>query len=116
MSKRTADVAHAIALFRELSAYWSSKGFHGASLYEQLAADPLLPENLHPTVIAELEGVEPSAIAQRRKRGGGPSFIRPVSNIVRYPLADYCRFLAARYVERQPAPAGREYTRVNHAQ
>jgi hypothetical protein len=60
-----------VALFRRRSAYWTSEGFLGASLYERLAADPELPENLHALVIATLEGIKPEAVAARRKRGGG---------------------------------------------
>jgi hypothetical protein len=40
------------------------------------------------------------------------SFIRTAQNAILYTTADYCRFLAARYVERKTAPAQREYTRV----
>jgi hypothetical protein len=113
MSKRTPDaVARVVAQFRERSAHWTSQGYHGAELYAALASDPELPENLHARVIAALEGVEPSAVAQRRKRGAGPSFLRTAQNAVIYPTASYCNFLAARFVERKSAPAAREYTRA----
>jgi hypothetical protein len=110
--KRADEVARIVALFRERSAYWTAAGFHGAALYRQLAADPELPENLHPLVIATLEGVKLDAVAQRRKRGGGPSFIRTTSNQIIYLTAAYCQFLAVRFVERKSAPAAREYTRA----
>jgi hypothetical protein len=80
------DVARIVALFRARSAFWTQQGFHGALLYERLAADTELPENLSPAVIAELEGIQPSAIAQRRKRGQGSSFLRTAQNAVLYPL------------------------------
>jgi hypothetical protein len=112
MSKRTEEIAQTVALFRKRSAHWTSMGYTGAKLYAVLAADPELPENLHPLVIATLEGVKLDAVGQRRKRGGGPSFIRTAQNIVIYPTAAYCAFLAARFVERRAAPAAGEYTRA----
>jgi hypothetical protein len=106
------EVARVVARFRARSAYWTSAGFYGVSLYGKLATDPELPENLHPHVIAALEGVKPEAIAQRRKRGSGSSFLRTAQNAIRYPLSAYCTFLAARYVERAPHPAHAEYTQI----
>jgi hypothetical protein len=104
------EIARTVAQFRERSAHWTAQGFHGAELYHQLAADPELPENLHPQVIAALEGILPQAVAARRKRGAGPGFLRTAQNAIRFPTASYCRFLAARYVERHPRSAQAEYT------
>jgi hypothetical protein len=108
-SKREAAIA-AVDLFRERSTFWSASGYAGADLYDRLATDPILPEYLHPFAIAVLEGVRPDAIAARRKRGGGSSFVRTAQNAILYPTSDYCRFLAARFVERRLQPAQGEYT------
>ena len=114
MSKRTEEIAQtAVALFRKRSAHWTAMGYTGAKLYAALAADAELPEHLSAHVIAALEGIQPDAVAQRRKRGGGPSFIRTASNQIIYPTAAYCHFLAARFVERRPPSAAREYTRTS---
>jgi len=107
------DIARLVALFKERSAFWTSQGHHGAALYEALAADSELPENLPPKVIAAIENVKPEALGQRRKRGAPPSFIRSAQNKVDYPRASYCLWLAARYVERQTTRAASEYTRVS---
>lgn len=110
MTTKDDEIARVVALFRKRSAHWTAEGFHGASLYERLASDPELPENLDPLVIATLEGVQAEAIAARRKRGGGSSFLRTAQNAIRYPTAAYCRYLAVRYVERRPRSAQAEYT------
>lgn len=115
MTTKLDEVARVVALFRARSGYWTSHGYHGASLYERLACDPELPENLDPLVIAALEGVKAEAVAQRRKRGGGSSFLKTAQNAIRYPTAAYCKYLAARFVERHPRSAQAEYTNVTAA-
>src|SRR6478736_5025696 len=112
---RDEDIAEIVKLFRERSAFWTSQGYIGAALYEALAADAALPENLPPKVIAAIENVKPSAIAQRRKRGAPPSFIRSAQNKVDYPRASYCQYLRDRFVNRPTAPATVEYSRAIQA-
>jgi hypothetical protein len=106
------EVDRIVQLFNERAAHWTSEGFHGATLYEQLASDPLLPPNFQPRVVAALLHVDPPALGARRKRGAGPSFIRASGNLVLYPRDSLCFFLRDRYVERRPALARREYTQV----
>ena len=55
---RDEDVAETVKLFKERSAFWTSQGFTGPALYEALASDAALPENLHPKVIAAIENVK----------------------------------------------------------
>jgi hypothetical protein len=114
-TERDEAVAAIVALFTERSAYWSQRGYHGAQLYEMLACDPALPENFDPAVIAAILHVKPDALAQRRKRGGGPSFLRPSKISVIYPRAQFCLFLRDRFVERRTPRAQSEYTTVSHA-
>ena len=112
---RDEDIARLISLFKERSAFWTSQGYTGAALYEALAADSELPENFPPKVIAAIENVGPGAVAQRRKRGAPPSFIRSAQNKVDYPRASYCLFLRDRFVERPTTRAAAEYTQIASA-
>jgi hypothetical protein len=109
------DIAHIVQLFKERSAFWTSQGHTGTALYEALASDAELPENLPPKVIAAIENVKPSAVAQRRKRGAPPSFIRSAQNKVDYPRASYCLFLRDRFVNRPTSRAAGEYSRAIQA-
>jgi hypothetical protein len=108
---RDEDIVEIVKLFKERSAFWTSEGYIGAALYEALASDAALPENLPPKVIAALENVKPSAMAQRRKRGGPPSFLRSAQNKVDYPRASYCLHQRDRFVNRPTSRAAAEYTR-----
>jgi len=101
-----------VTLFGERSAYWTSQGYFGEALYERLASDSELPENFSSKVVAAILDVQPEAIAQRRKRGHGPSFIRLAQNYVTYPRHALCLYLRDRFVERRPALAAREYTAI----
>jgi len=112
---RDEDIARIIQLFKERSAFWTSQGHIGPALYEALASDAELPENLPPKVIAAIENVKPSAVAQRRKRGAPPSFIRSAQNKVDYPRASYCLFLRDRFVNRPTSRAAAEYSRAIQA-
>ncbi|QHP69419.1 hypothetical protein EI171_20285 [Bradyrhizobium sp. LCT2] len=108
---KTPDAITAVVtLFGERSAYWTSRGFFGAELYERLASDSELPENFDSKAVAAILGVKHDAMAQRRKRGDPPSFIRFAQNSVMYPRHALCLFLRDRFVERRPTPARREYT------
>ena len=101
--RRSSSSADAIvALIAERSAYWTSQGYVGAKLYEQLAADSELPENLDGRVIAALENKQPSAVAQERKQGRGSAFLRLAQNYVLYPRGSYFLHLRDRFVERRP--------------
>ena len=112
MKTPNADVTTAIvALFGERSAYWTSQGYIGADLYERLASDPELPENFRTGVAAAILQVKSEAMAQRRKRGQPPSFIRYAQNSVTYPRHAFCLFLRDRFVERRPPLARHEYTK-----
>lgn len=104
------DVAEAVQHIAERSAFWTAQGYHGRELYERLAADADLPEFFAPPVLARLLNVQVPALAQRRKRGDPPSFIRPSPVEVLYPRASSFMFLADRFVERRPALAQTEYT------
>ena len=106
------DVDRIVELFNQRSAYWTSQGYFGATLYEQLASDSALPEFFSPKVAAAIIGVLPSAMAQRRKRGDPPSFIRFAQNATGYPRGTFCHFLRDRFVERRPARAQSEYTQI----
>ena len=101
-----------VQLFAESSAQFTAEGFFGADLYEQLANDPALPENFEPPVCAAILNVLPSAMAQRRKRGDPPSFLRLAQNSVVYPRHAFCMWLRDRFVERRPALAKSEYTQI----
>jgi hypothetical protein len=112
---RDEDIAEILKLFKERSAFWTSQGHTGPALYEALATDPELPENLPSKVIAAIENVKPSAVAQRRKRGAPPSFLRSAQNQVVYPRASYCLYLRERFVNRPTSPAAAEYSRAIQA-
>lgn len=112
---RDEDIDRTVRLFKERSAFWTSQGYTGAALYEALASDAALPENLPSKVIAALENVKPSAIAQRRKRGAPPSFLRSAQNKVDYPRASYCLYLRDRFVNRPTSRAAAEYGRAIQA-
>jgi hypothetical protein len=112
MRRTSEDTSRVIALIADRSAHWTSQGYVGAGLYEQLASDPELPENLDGKVIAEFENRQPSALAQQRKHGRGPSFLRLAQNFVIYPRASYFLYLRDRFVERRPALAASGYTQV----
>jgi hypothetical protein len=103
MRKTTGDADRVVALIAERSAYWTSQGCVGAQLYERLASDNELPENLDSKVIAAIENKQPSAVAQERKRGSGASYLRLAQNFVVYPRAAYFQHLRDRFVERRPA-------------
>jgi hypothetical protein len=107
-----AEIDRVVQLFNERVAHWVSEGFHGPALYTQLASDAVLPPNFQPRVVAAILNVDPPAVAARRKRGAPPSFIRTAANAVLYPRDSFCFFLGDRFVERRPALARREYTRV----
>ena len=80
--KRTAeDTGRVVALITERSAHWTSQGYVGARLYERLASDCELPENLDGKVIAEFENKQPGALAQQRKHGRGPSISAPCTEL-----------------------------------
>lgn len=115
MRKTVEDNDRVIARIAERSAHWTSQGYFGARLYERLASDSELPENLDGKVIAGLENKQPSALAQQRKQGQGPSFLRLSANYVTYPRSSYFMYLADRFVERRPAKAQREYTAAKAA-
>ena len=106
------DVDHVVQLFNERVAHWVSEGFHGPALYEQLASDLTMPADFALGVVAKLLNVKLPALGARRKRGAPPSFIRTAPNAVLYPRGNFCLFLRDRFVERRPALAKREYTRV----
>jgi hypothetical protein len=106
------DIDRITRLFNERAGYWTGLGYYGAALYEQLAADSLLPPNFPPRVVAAILHVDPAALGARRKRGAPPSFIRAAVNSVLYPRDSFCLFLRDRFVERRPASAAREYTNV----
>jgi hypothetical protein len=110
MKTPDATITAIVALFGERSAYWTSKGYFGAALYEQLASDSELPENFGSKAVAAILDVQPAAMAQRRKRGLPPSFLRLAQNYVTYPRHAFCLYLRDRFVERRPALAQREYT------
>ena len=110
------DSTSIIRLFAERSASWSSQGYYGAALYDQLAVDPELPEHFEPEVAAAIVNMLPSGLKDRRKRGAGPSFVRFSQNMVGYPRFPYCMWLKARFVERSPSLAVGEYTRVSAAE
>jgi hypothetical protein len=86
--------------FNTRLSFWTSQGLSGAAVYEQLAHDDELPPFFDPDDIAAIEGVLPSAVKKARNRGTGPAFLRMSGKIVKYPRADYCRHLAAKYVRR----------------
>jgi hypothetical protein len=104
------SVTAIVALFGERSAHWTSQGYFGAALYERLASDSELPENFSSNAVAMILNVQADAMAQRRKRGLPPSFLRLAQNYVTYPRHAFCFFLRDRFVERRPALAHNEYT------
>jgi hypothetical protein len=110
MRRTSADIDRVVALIAERSAYWTSQGYVGARLYEQLASDSELPENLDGKVIAAFENKQPAALAQQRKHGRGASFLRLAQNVVIYPRASYFHYLRDRFVERRHTRAQHEYT------
>ena len=107
---RQDEIQELLKLFNQRAAYWAGEGYIGAQVYEQLATDTELPENFETPVIAAILRVKPSAIAQRRKRGDPPSFIRAAQNWVIYPRHAFCLFLRDRFVDRRTALAAPEYT------
>jgi hypothetical protein len=112
MRKTAEDTSRVVALIAERSAHWTAQGYFGPRLYEQLASDPELPDNLDGKVIAAFENKQPAALAQQRKQGRGPSFLRLGQNVVAYPRASYFHYLRDRFVERRHARAQHEYTAV----
>lgn len=107
---RQEEIQRLVQLFSERAAAWADEGYSGAQIYEQLAVDTKLPENFSPRVVAAILDVQPDAMAQRRKRGDPPSFIRLAQNYVTYPRHAFCLFLRDRFVDRRPGMAAPEYT------
>ena len=101
MRKSSSDADDVVARICARSAFWTAQGYTGARLYEQLALDSELPENLGGRVIAALENKQPSAVAQERKQGRGSAFLRLAQNYVVYPRAAYFLHLRDRFVERR---------------
>jgi hypothetical protein len=112
MRRTSEDTSRVVALIAERSAHWTSQGYVGPRLYERLASDSELPENLDGKVIAEFENKQPAALAQQRKHGRGPSFLRLAQNFVIYPRHSYFLYLRDRFVERRRTLAGSGYTQV----
>ena len=73
--KRTAeDTDRVVTIITERSAYWTSQGYVGARLYERLASDSGLPENLDGKVIAEFENKQPALWPSNGSRAAGRHF------------------------------------------
>jgi hypothetical protein len=104
------DTDSIVALINERAAFWVSKGFVGADVYDQLAADPALPESFKPPVVAVILDLEVQSLAKRRKRVQGPSFRRTGPNSVDYPRRSIFHHLRDCFVERRQSPASAGYT------
>jgi len=91
-------VNQAARAFSERLAYWTSKGFSGAAIYEQLAADDQLPAIFDSDDVAAIQGISPLSVKKQRHRNAGPNFIRSGPKAVRYPRPDLCHYLASKFV------------------
>ncbi|RUX17944.1 hypothetical protein EOA27_14145 [Mesorhizobium sp. M2A.F.Ca.ET.037.01.1.1] len=89
--------------FNARLSFWAASGLSGVALYEALATDETLPAFFSPADLASIQGVELGAVKKARHRGTGPEFVRLTGKTVKYPRADYCRHLAARFVRRAAA-------------
>ena len=110
MTRQNTDLI--VAQINERVAFWTSKGFVGASVYEQLATDTTLPEAFPPQVIATVLNLQPPSLAKRRKRGVPPSFRRNGQNSVDYPRHSTFHYLRDCYVERRQPLASLGYTQT----
>src|SRR4051812_18649495 len=94
------EISATARLFNARLSHWTSQGFAGADVYEQLAHDDELPAFFDPSDIAAIEGVQPDAVKKARHRGTGAAYLRMSAKIIKYPRADYCRHLGTKYVSR----------------
>ena len=74
MTRQNTDLI--VAQINERVAFWTSKGFVGASVYEQLATDTALPEAFPPQVIATV-----ATCKRRHSRSGVSAVCRQVSGV-----------------------------------
>ncbi len=91
MDKTTKSVSERLA-------HWTANGFEGRQLYEQMAVDPELPEDFSSRETADILGVGPEALRERRRLRKSPSYIRISATVVRYPRNVIFMFLADRFV------------------
>ncbi len=88
-------------LFSERQAHWTSQGFKGREVYDQLAADTYLPAQFQPADVAAICGLTTHAFTQRRFKGMKPDFIRISSNHVRYPRESICSWMAEMFISQK---------------
>lgn len=84
--------------FNARLAFWTSQGRTGADLYEALANDAELPPVFDSEDIAAILCISPLSVKKQRNRQTGPSFLRLSPKAVRYPRAEFCRYLASKFV------------------
>lgn len=87
------------ALFNQCVADLAAQGLHGAELFDKLAADPRLPLHFSTEDLAAIEGIQPDAVRQRRKRGLGPAYYKEGAT-VRTFRHDLCHHFKQKFVYR----------------
>lgn len=92
-----------VAAFNTRYSAIAAEGCVGAEIFERLAADASLPIYFDENQAAEIAGLTPSALKQRRYRHMRPTFLNHGARSVRYPRADLCRWLASLFVDRSAA-------------
>lgn len=80
--------------FLDRQAYWVGEGLTGRAVYDRLAVDTEVPVNFDERAAAEITGLSPHTMRQRRHRGAEPSFTKFSARCVRYPREALCTWLA----------------------
>ena len=76
--------------------YQASLGFTTIEALERMIADPALPGMLESADVAAILGVQARSLKPQRRLKKGPPFIRQSGTVVKYPAADFVRFMIAR--------------------
>ncbi len=98
-------------LIRDRMAHWTQQGIFGESVYDAMATDPCLPNNLAIPQVSEASGLNENTLKMRRARNMEPPFVRLTRKFVVYPKADFFQWLKRRYVPtRKDKRARDEYT------
>lgn len=89
--------------FSERHSHYVADGLVGREIFERLAADASLPLYFNEDQAAEIAGLTPSALKQRRYRGMQPSYLSHGARSIRYPRPELCKWLASLFVDRSAA-------------
>lgn len=91
---------NAIKQFETRQAFWINEGHFGRTVYDKLSTDSELPMYFTQEQAAEIVGLSPAAMHQRRSRKMPPSYIS-VSRAVRYPRHELISWLADMFCDRR---------------